>query len=242
MQSSLNRFARIDAPRRLGRSVGGTSGYRGVVALWGVVAGLASLAFVVYLLPVGNYQSVRIPLRPQILSDVEALAKELSLTRDDLLRRIVADWVIARKPIVEQSKIRNARDAFGAAGDRANLVQAWIEFMRRQRKSTPKDVATDRFLKRMYLRCNVKVSRSTLYNWHRRLDAEGISGLIDGRLVDHAARRNVYLFFRELKRIHIFAAKGTSLKRSYEETCRVAEKRGWPLPRLLAAKRYMNAV
>jgi hypothetical protein len=234
--------AGIEPGRRLGGSAGGTTAKGLIVALRGVLAALATLAFVVYLLPVGNYQSVRIPMRPQIFHDVEVLAKELSLTQDDLLRRIVVDWVSVRKPIVERSKNRNAREAIGAAGDKANLVQAWIEFMNRQREATPKVLATDRFLKRMYWRAGVKISRSTLYNWHRSLEKDGISGLIDGRLVDHAARRNVYLFFRELKRIHIFAPSGTSLKCSYEQTCLVAERRGWPIPRLLAAKRYMNAV
>lgn len=106
-------------------------------------------------------------------------------------------------------------------------------------RRVPEAVATDRFIARLRLRDGIKVSRGTLYNWHRKLKAGGPGALVDGRGVDYAGRRNPYPFLRMLRRLYALSPGQPDLRRCYEQACRLAERRGWPVKSLTTARRYL---
>lgn len=99
---------------------------------------------------------------------------------------------------------------------------------------------TAQFLQRLLLDDGMKISRRTLFNWHKRFRQSGLSGLVDQRGKSDEPRQSDP-FLEEIKKLYLSLRK-PKITVCYEIACLKAQEAGWTICSPSSVRRFLDEI
>jgi transposase InsO family protein len=125
---------------------------------------------------------------------------------------------------------------------RIDVINRWEQHCRHAfAMGFDRDAATGHFLERELIERSARISRATLYNWHKAYRAQGLAGLVDGRGVERAAVAKDDPFLKQVERFFVNRNR-PKLSVAYRMALVVAAEQQWQVTSYKTAERHVKSL